>query len=86
MQDLRARLKALDLVNWTTVFGAELLSSVLPLLILLSSLANERVDDDVSRHIGVNAEGAHIVRGLFRNWVQVLWRGGYAGAGMTPRA
>ena len=67
MQDLRARLKALDLVNWTTVFGAELLWSVLPLLILLSSLANERVDDDVSRHIGVNAEGAHIVRGLFRN-------------------
>jgi len=67
VQDLRARLKALDLVNWTTVFGAELLWSVLPLLILLSSLANERVDDDVSRHIGVNAEGAHIVRGLFRN-------------------
>lgn len=67
VQDLRARLKALDLVNWTTVFGAELLWSVLPLLILLSSLANERVDDDVSRHIGVNGQGAHIVRELFRN-------------------
>jgi membrane protein len=67
VQDLRARLKALDLVNWTTVFGAELLWSVLPLLILLSSLANERVDDDVSRHIGVNGQGAHIVKELFRN-------------------
>jgi hypothetical protein len=67
VQDLWARLKALDLVNWTTVFGAELLWSVLPLLILLSSLANERVDDDVSRHIGVNGQGAHIVRELFRN-------------------
>jgi membrane protein len=67
VQDLRARLKTLDLVNWTTVFGAELLWSVLPLLILLSSLANDRVDDDVSRHIGVNGQGAHIVRELFRN-------------------
>lgn len=67
VQDLRARLKALDLVNWTTVFGAELLWSVLPLLILPSSLANERGDDDVSRHIGVNGQGAHIVRELFRN-------------------
>ena len=44
VQDVRARLKALDVVNWTTVFGAEVLWSVLPLLILLSSLANERVE------------------------------------------
>ena len=60
------RLKALDIANWTTVFGAELLWSVLPLLILLSSLANDRIDDDLSRHIGLDQQGAHIVRGLFR--------------------
>jgi len=39
---------------------------VLPLVIILSSLANERIDDDISRHIGLNGQGAHIVRQLFR--------------------
>jgi hypothetical protein len=66
-QDLVAQLKVLDLANWTTVLGAELLWSVLPLLILLSSLADERIDDDLSRHIGVTGQGVHIVRSLFRN-------------------
>lgn len=60
-------LKVLNAVEWTTIFGAELLWSVLPLLILLSSLANERIDDDLSRHIGLNSQGSHILSGLFRN-------------------
>ena len=64
--ELGRELKALDFVNWITVFGAALLWSALPLIILLSSLANERIDDDFSRHIGLNSEGAHIVRTLFR--------------------
>src|SRR5690242_16738131 len=59
-------LKALDFVNWITMFGAALLWSALPLIILLSSLANERIDDDLSRHIGLNSHGAHIVHTLFR--------------------
>ena len=62
-----AQLKAVDFFSWTTIFGAELLWSALPFIILLSSLANERIDDDLSRHIGLNRQGAHIVRGLFRN-------------------
>ncbi len=53
--------------DWTTIFGAELLWSALPFIILLGSLANERIDDDLSRHIGLNSQGAHIVRSLFRN-------------------
>jgi membrane protein len=61
------QLKALDAFNWTTIFGAELLWSALPFIILLSSLANERIDDDLSRHIGLNGQGAHIVRTLFRS-------------------
>src|SRR3954454_8377738 len=65
--EMGRQLKALDFVNWITMFGAALLWSALPLLILLSSLANKRVDDDVSRHIGVSGQGAHIVRELFRN-------------------
>jgi hypothetical protein len=48
------------------MFGAALLWSALPLIILLSSLANERIDDDLSRHIGLNGQGAHIVHSLFR--------------------
>ena len=62
-----AQLKALDFFNWTTVFGAELLWSALPFIILLSSLANHRVDDDLSRHLDLNSRGAGIVRTLFRN-------------------
>ena len=67
MQDIVAQLKVLEFVNWTTIFGAELLWSALPFIILLSSLANERIDDDLSRHIGLNSQGAGIVRSLFRN-------------------
>ncbi len=62
-----AQLKAVDFFGWTTIFGAELLWSALPFIILLSSLANERIDDDLSRHIGLDRQGAHIVSGLFRN-------------------
>jgi membrane protein len=65
--DVVAQLRALDFFEWTTIFGAELLWSALPFMILLSSLANERIDDDLSRHIGLNRQGAHIVRSLFRN-------------------
>lgn len=61
------QLKVLDLGEWTTVLGAELLWSVLPFIILLSSLANERIDDDLSRHIGASGEGVRVIRELFRN-------------------
>jgi membrane protein len=50
-----------------TLFGAALLISVLPYLILLSSLANHRIDTDISRHIGLNRQGAGIVSQLFRS-------------------
>lgn len=65
--DFITQLKRLDVVEWTTVFGAELLWSVLPLMILLSVLANTRVEDDLSRHIGLNDRGAHIFESTFRN-------------------
>ena len=64
---IAARLNALHFFDWTTIFGAELLWSALPFIILLSSVANERIDDDLSRHIGLNGQGAKILRGLFRN-------------------
>jgi membrane protein len=65
--DVVTQLNALHFLDWTTIFGAELLWSALPFIIVLSSLANTRIDDDVSRHIGLNSRGAHIVETLFRN-------------------
>jgi membrane protein len=67
VQAIVAQLKAVHFFDWTTIFGAELLWSALPFIILLSSLANERIDDDLSRHIGLNGQGAEILRSLFRN-------------------
>lgn len=60
------RLAELDFVNSIVLFGAALLVSVLPFVILLSSLANHRIDTDLSRHIGLDREGARIVSRLFR--------------------
>jgi hypothetical protein len=65
--DVVAKLQAVEFLDWTVIFGAELLWSALPFIILLSSLANSRVDDDLSRRIGLNSQGTHIVQGLFRN-------------------
>jgi membrane protein len=64
-EDLVRRLGALDFFNWILIFGATLLLTVLPIILLLSSLANERVDDDLARHLGLNQQGSRIVGGLF---------------------
>jgi membrane protein len=61
------QLGALDFGNTSIIFGAALLTSVLPFIILLSSLANHRIDNDLSRHIGLNRQGALIVSELFRS-------------------
>jgi membrane protein len=61
------QLGALDVVNTSVLFGAALLISVLPFIILLSSLANHRIDTDLSRHIGLDRQGALIVSQLFRS-------------------
>ncbi len=60
------RLGDLDFVGSIMLFGATLLVSVLPFVILLSSLANHRIDTDLSRHIGLDRQGADIVGQLFR--------------------
>ena len=59
------RLVALDFIQTITVFGAVLMLSALPFVILMSSLANHSVDADLSRHIGLNRQGAAIVGRLF---------------------
>jgi membrane protein len=61
------QLGALDFVRTSILFGSALLISVLPFVILISSLANRRIDADLSRHIGLNPQGALIVSQLFRS-------------------
>jgi membrane protein len=61
------QLGALDFVRTSILFGSALLISVLPFVILTSSLANRRIDADLSRHIGLNPQGALIVSQLFRS-------------------
>jgi membrane protein len=64
--DLSAQLSAIDFGNAIVLFGSSLLLCALPLIILLSSAADERIDDDLSRHIGLDGRGAHIMEELFR--------------------
>lgn len=66
-QTFFGQLGALDFSNSVILFGSALLISVLPFVILLSSLANHRIDTDLSRHIGLNRQGALIVSQLFRS-------------------
>jgi membrane protein len=61
------RLASLDFFDSIMMFGAALLISVLPFVILMSSLANHRIDTDLSRHIGLDHEGSLIVSRLFRS-------------------
>jgi membrane protein len=61
------RLAAIDFVNEAMLFGAGLLISVVPFLILLSAFASQRVDDDITLYLGLDHQAASIVTHLFRN-------------------
>jgi len=61
------RLGAVDFVNEAMLFGAGLLISVVPLLILLSAFASERVDDYIALHLGLDHHAASIVTHLFKD-------------------
>jgi membrane protein len=58
---------ALDFGSWILIFGANLMPSVLPIIILLSAFANVHVQDDIARHLGLSREGTGIIEGLFRS-------------------
>jgi membrane protein len=64
-QDLINGLSTVQFGSQIILFGASLLLSVLPLIILLSALASSRVDDDISTRLGLDREGAHVVDSLF---------------------
>jgi len=59
------RLKALDFASQAMLFGAGLLVSLLPFVILLSAFASQRVDDDISLRLGLDRRAAGIMDHLF---------------------
>jgi hypothetical protein len=65
LQDVIKSLGDVEFGTWIVVFGASFLLSVLPLIILLSAFASDRVDDDISTRLGLSREGAHIIDALF---------------------
>ena len=64
-QSFVTQLKVLDFANQAMLFGAGLLVSLLPFVILLSAFASQRVDDDISLRLGLDHRVAGIVDQLF---------------------
>jgi membrane protein len=64
-QSFVTQLKTLDFANQAVLFGAGLLVSLLPFVILLSAFASHRVDDDISVRLGLDRRAAGIVDTLF---------------------
>ena len=65
VQDVVTQLKDIDVGNQVMLFGTGMLLSLLPLLILLSAFASERVDDDIALHLGLNNQAAGVTSRLF---------------------
>jgi membrane protein len=64
-QDFVKGLGAVDFGDRIIIFGACLLLSVLPLIIVLSALAGHRIEDDIAQHLGLNRQGDRVVESLF---------------------
>jgi membrane protein len=60
-QSFVTRLQALDFASQAMLFGAGLLISLLPFVILLSAFASQRVDDAISLRLGLDRQAAGIV-------------------------
>jgi membrane protein len=63
-------LGAVDFGDRIIIFGACMLLSVLPLIIVLSAYTSHRIQDDIANHLGLSAQGARVVEGLFKASVQ----------------
>jgi membrane protein len=71
-QSFVLELKTLDFAQQIILFGAGLLVSLLPFLILLSAFASARVDDDLALRLGLNQRASGIVSHLFTSSPAVL--------------
>lgn len=66
-QTLVVQLRDLDFADQAILFGAGLLVSLLPFLILLSAFASNRIDDDIALRLGLDRRAAGLVTHLFRS-------------------
>ena len=64
-QSFVRQLRELNFAGEAMLFGAGLLVSVLPFVILMSAFASQRVDDDISLCMGLDRRAAGIVDHLF---------------------
>jgi len=64
-QSFLRRLQALDFADQAILFGAGLLVSLLPLVILLSAFASHRINEDISLRLGLDRQAAGIMNHLF---------------------
>jgi membrane protein len=65
-QDFFRGLGQVDFGDRIIIFGACLLLSVLPLIIVLSAYVGHRIEDDIAQHLGLSTQGDRVVEGLFR--------------------
>jgi len=65
LQEIVQKLRALDFSNQAMLFGAGVLVSLLPFLIVLSAFASARVDDDIALRLGLDRTASGIVTQLF---------------------
>jgi membrane protein len=65
-QDFFKGLAAVDFGDRIIIFGACLLLSVLPLIIVLSAYAGHHIENDIAQHLGLSTQGDHVVEGLFK--------------------
>jgi len=66
-QHIAQGLGAVDFGSQIILFGASMLLSVLPLILILSALASNRVDDDISQRLGLSTQGSHALETLFHH-------------------
>lgn len=64
-EEIVTRLRDMHAVTTITMFGAAFLLSALPFMILLSSFANRRIDDDLAAHLGLDTRAQAVVDRLF---------------------
>ena len=65
--DFVRQLRAIDFSGQAMLFGAGLLVSLLPFLILLSGFTSRRIDDDIALRLGLDRRASEIVAQLLRS-------------------
>jgi hypothetical protein len=58
VQDFVHALREIEFGDRIMLFGAALLLSVLPLIILLGAMASQRIDDDIAGHLGLGSQNS----------------------------